>query len=120
MVYKTFQISGDLFWGWQSKIDIEHPDYNTIEKVISRIKLDLIQYLNKGGLVDLIEKVKSAKFHCHDNIDDIFTNKIDTNTNKDTNTDKNTDTDKNKNTDTDKNTDTNTDKDKIIYICDHC
>uniref|UniRef100_A0A6C0KXE1 Uncharacterized protein n=1 Tax=viral metagenome TaxID=1070528 RepID=A0A6C0KXE1_9ZZZZ len=104
MVYKTFQISGDLFWGWQSKIDIEHPDYNTIEKVISRIKMDLIQYLNKGGLVDLIEKVKAAKFHCHDNIDDIFINKIDTNTD----TDKNTDTD------------TNTDKDKIIYICDHC
>ena len=78
MGYRTFQVSGGVFQGWQSKLDIN--DYNTIEKVVSQLKMDIIMYLNKGKLIDLIEKVKILNLRSdldtqgifHDNKDEII------------------------------------------------
>lgn len=67
MVYRTYQISSDIFWGWQLTID----DYDySIEQIITAIKADLIDYLQRGNLLNLIEKVNTMKLHCHCDIPD--------------------------------------------------
>lgn len=67
MVYRTYQISSDTFWGWQMTID--DYDYN-IEEVIKMVKDDLIDYLKRGNLLNLVEKVNAMKLHCHCDIPD--------------------------------------------------
>lgn len=67
MVYRTYQISSEIFWGWQLTID----DYDySIEEIIVIIKANLIEYLQAGNLLNLIEKVNAMNLHCHSDIPD--------------------------------------------------
>lgn len=62
---RLFQISSDNFWGWQSYIDIDDSRYNTVDKIIDKVKSELIAYLRGGNLLDLVDKVRQSKLHCH-------------------------------------------------------
>lgn len=67
MVNRIYQISSEIFWGWQ--ITIDDYDYN-IEEIITMAKEDLVKFLEIGNLLNLIEKVNTMKLHCHSDIPD--------------------------------------------------
>ena len=69
MFIKVFQISSDLFWGWNCKLDID--TYDTLEKIILKIKNDLVKYLHNGNLLNLVDKARELNLHIH-HTDDIF------------------------------------------------
>ena len=74
MIYKLFQISATLFWGWQSYVDIIEND--TIEKIVEQVKKDLKKYLKDANLLELMSKVDEMKLHSHENLTKVF-NKFD-------------------------------------------
>jgi hypothetical protein len=67
-----FQISATLFWGWQSYVDID--EYDTIEKVVEKVKIDLKKYMKNANLEELVRKVDEMKLHSHDDTQSIFYN----------------------------------------------
>jgi hypothetical protein len=73
MRYRQFQLSSDLFWGWQSNVDIDV--YSTIELVVNKVKDDLKNYLQKANLIELVEKLQKTNFHCHMDTQKIFYDK---------------------------------------------
>ena len=73
MKYRNFQISATLFWGWQSCIDID--EYNTIEAIVNKVKIDLKKYLKNANLLELVTKVDEMKLHTHEDLNKIFNNK---------------------------------------------
>lgn len=69
-----FQISSDLFWGFQSLIDLR--SYTTLTDVVSDIKKDLKHFLMTRNLQVLSEKVDAMELHVHhpySSLDDIRT-----------------------------------------------
>jgi hypothetical protein len=72
--YRLFQISATLFWGWQSKIDIE--EYYTIDKVIIKIQENLKQFFKDANLEDLVKEVDNMRLHCHEDIEHMFSKNV--------------------------------------------
>ena len=65
---KKFQISSDLFWGWQSWVDIQkHPE---VEDVANIVKSELVQHLKEKNLMILAEKAAQLQLHCHNTVAD--------------------------------------------------
>ena len=58
----TFQISDDIFWGYQVKINMH--TVHSVEQIISIIKHDIITYLKPKNLEILIEKIRDKNFYC--------------------------------------------------------
>jgi len=61
---KKFQISSDLFWGWQTWVDVKN---NTdMKDIVEIVKADLVQHLKEKNLMILAEKAAQLQLHCHD------------------------------------------------------
>lgn len=63
MKQRIFQISSQIFWGFQLVIDIEA--VNNLDDVIRIIKDDLKAFLTSGNLLELRDKVDTMKLHVH-------------------------------------------------------
>ena len=60
--YRTFQLSDDLFWGFSIKLDLD--EIESIEEVFVLMKVRLKNFLKKGNLEILVEKLDKKVFHC--------------------------------------------------------
>ena len=61
----TFQISAELYWGFQVHLDeseLEALDFDMLYKII---KHRLKKFLKAGNLVDLHDRVDDMKLHIH-------------------------------------------------------
>lgn len=63
MKQRIFQISSQIFWGFQLVIDVE--SVNNIDDVISIIKDDLKAFLTSGNLLELRGQVDMMRLHVH-------------------------------------------------------
>lgn len=70
MFIKIFQISSEIFWGWRCKLDID--TYDTSEKIILRVKNELVKYLHDGNLLNMVDKARDLKLHIHESEDKII------------------------------------------------
>lgn len=68
MRMRKFQISSDLFWGWQTYVDIKR--YPEVKDIAEIVKADLVQHLKEKNLMILAEKAAQLQLHCHDTIAD--------------------------------------------------
>lgn len=69
---RIIQISHDLFWGYNEKIDISI--FNSIEELALYIENNLIIFLEYKNLLILSDKAKKLKLHSHtfNNINEIL------------------------------------------------
>ena len=58
---RTFQLSDDIFWGYQVNINLD--TVHSIEQIICIIKHDVICYLKPKNLEILIEKIRDKKLY---------------------------------------------------------
>lgn len=62
--FRTFQISSDLFWGYQLNVDLSLCD--SLANIVQLVKMDLKQFLLGKNLQALAEKVDGMKLHMHE------------------------------------------------------
>lgn len=69
---RVFQLSSELFWGYQMIIDCTH--MKSFDNIVSIMKSQLMDLFRKNNLVDLMEKVKKMKLHSHEfsSIDEVL------------------------------------------------
>lgn len=60
---RTFQISSDIFWGYQMTVDLGH--FDNIEQIIRLIKMDLKGFLKSRNLLELYAKAEAMNLHLH-------------------------------------------------------
>lgn len=61
---RTFQISGNHFWGFKRTIDLDY--FDTSEQIINKITDDIKEFLKKENLEILIEELRKKKYHIMD------------------------------------------------------
>ena len=72
---REFEASSETFGGYKVYIDIITVD--SIQEICDKYTKDLNDMLKKNNLINLIEKLKSIKFHIHtSSFEDILTNNI--------------------------------------------
>ncbi len=62
--HRTFEFSSDLFGGFQAYIDIRRE--STIGDIVSSAVSQLCQSFQRLRLMELVSRVRKAKFHIHD------------------------------------------------------
>jgi hypothetical protein len=62
-IYKTFQVSSDLFWGYRVQVDVTR--FDSVAAIIDYIKSDMRRFLSSKNLQNLVEKLNATKFHIH-------------------------------------------------------
>lgn len=60
---RTFQISSDIFWGFQMTVDLTH--FDNLEQIIHVVKMDLKDFLLSRNLLELCAKVDAMNLHMH-------------------------------------------------------
>ena len=61
---RTFQISCDIFNGYNQEVDLDY--YDSLEDIISYVIEKLQELLIDNKLESLITELKKKKFHIHD------------------------------------------------------
>lgn len=70
---RTFQLSAELFWGFQVKIELQN--IHNMDQVFHIIKLELQRFLTSRNLLVLSEKVDQLALHSHNgDVQDIINN----------------------------------------------
>ena len=75
---KIIQISDELFWGFNIIIDLNY--YNSLKELGEKLKDELINFLRKNNLLNLLVKAKELNLHnhCYSEYEDLFRNDYDT------------------------------------------
>ena len=60
---KTIQISDELFWGFNTQVDIE--TFDNFDELATFIKVCLISFLRNHNLLNLIDKANLLNLHNH-------------------------------------------------------
>jgi len=60
---KTIQISDELFWGFNTQVDIE--TFDNFDELTTFIKVCLISFLRNHNLLNLIDKANLLNLHNH-------------------------------------------------------
>jgi hypothetical protein len=60
---KTIQISDELFWGFNTQVNID--TFQNFEELAIFIKVCLISFLKTHNLLNLVEKANSLQLHNH-------------------------------------------------------
>jgi len=60
---KIIQVSDDIFWGFNIIVDLN--DYKTIDELGNLLKSELIDFLRKHNLLNLLDRAKNIDFHQH-------------------------------------------------------
>lgn len=70
--FRTTCISGGVFWGYETLVDID--EIETLEDIKNKTITNLKSDLNRLKLVELVNNVDPRVFHIHStNLEDIFT-----------------------------------------------
>jgi len=74
---KIIQISDELFWGFNSIVEID--DYKSLEDLCDYVKTDLISFLTHSNLLNLVIHAEKLKLHNHnfEKYEDIYTSNDD-------------------------------------------
>lgn len=62
-MYRTVQISDELFWGFNKSVQLT--DYTNFNDLIKYIIDELIIFLKDNNLLNLVDKAKTLKLHNH-------------------------------------------------------
>ena len=60
---RKFQLSSDLFWGYQMEVDIL--ELEDMKEVNILLKNDLLDFLKKYNLLELYDRAKKLELHNH-------------------------------------------------------
>jgi hypothetical protein len=63
MPRRIFQVSSELFWGYQEIIDVY--SFSSIEEICKHIQKRMKTFFRHHNLLALAEKVDTVKFHIH-------------------------------------------------------
>jgi len=76
-MFKTIQISDELFWGFKEDVDINN--FSSFDELSIYMKKELSGFLRENNLLNLVDKVKLLKLHNHKFLDymDIYDTKDD-------------------------------------------
>lgn len=74
---KIIQISDELFWGFNMIINLDN--YKSFNELALLLKNELIAFLRKNNLLNLLDKAKKINLHHHmyDNYEDLYRNDYD-------------------------------------------
>jgi hypothetical protein len=62
-MYRTVQISDELFWGFNKSVLLTN--YTSFNDLIQYIRNELIVFLKANNLLNLVDKAKNIKLHNH-------------------------------------------------------
>lgn len=61
MNLRKFQLSDDLFWGYQLTLDLDF--FTNEQHLINIIKEDMIQFFKSKNLLQLVDKISQIELH---------------------------------------------------------
>ena len=66
MKLRRFQISGKLFWGFRTLVNVETATTEAL--ILTEIQNSLYSFLSEANLLALLDEAKKMKLHLHDDV----------------------------------------------------